>query len=308
MLWGSRRPRRLLTATLAILVSLPLANPYLASGEGGPKPPPTDPPIRADYHEQTGKLTFLGASPQSPVVIQGALAAGLAPEGRARAAVEVYGPSFGLRNPSGELQQLGIPTSDRGRTSVRYQQVHHGVPVVGGEIVVNQDSMGRLLSMSGEISPDLSLSVDPRVTPGDARDIAIAVAAKAHDLDPAELVVSDPELWVYDARLLVPSSRPASLVWRIDVEGIGRHEIRELVLIDAQFGGVALHFNQVDTALDRIIYDNDNDPALGLPGLAPVRAEGEAATGIPEADFAYDYSGDTYDFYLAEHGRDSPIA
>ena len=305
MLWGSSRPRRLLAATLAILASLPLANPYLASGEGGPKPPPTDPPIRADYHEQTGKLTFLGASPQSPVVIQGALAAGLAPEGRARAAVEVYGPSFGLRNPSGELQQLGIPTSERGRTSVRYQQVHHGVPVVGGEIVVNQDSMGRLLSMSGEISPDLSLSVDPGVTPGDARDIAIAVTAKAHELDPAELVVSDPELWVYDARLLVPSSRPASLAWRVDVQGIGRLDIRELVLVDAQLGGVLLHFNQVDSALDRTIYDNENNSAFSLPGNGPIRTEGGAVTGNTEVDFAYDYSGDTYDFFLTEHGRDS---
>jgi len=212
MLWGSRRPRRLLTATLAILVSLPLANPYLASGEGGPKPPPTDPPIRADYHEQTGKLTFLGASPQSPVVIQGALAAGLAPEGRARAAVEVYGRAFGLRDPSAELELLGLDSTQRGRTSARYHQAFHGVPVLGGEIVVNQDSMGRLFSMSGEISPDLSLSIDPEVTAQDASDLAIAATARIHQLDPAELVVSNPELWIYDERLLRPSDRPASAI------------------------------------------------------------------------------------------------
>ena len=282
-----------------------MANPFLALGEGGPKPPRVDPPVRLDYHGQTGKLTFIGASPQSPVVIQGALAAGLAPEGRARAAVEVYGPAFGLRDPFAELELLGLRSAERGRTSARYHQVFQGVPVMGGEIIVNQDSMGRLLSMSGEISPDLSLSVEPGVTPEDAADLAIAVTAKAHQLDTAGLVVSSPELWIYDERLLRPSGRPASLVWRMDVQGIGRRDIRELVLVDAHLGGVVLHFNQVDTALDRIIYDNENNPAFDLPGNGPVRAEGEPATGIGEVDFAYDYSGDTYDFFLTEHGRDS---
>jgi len=305
MLWGSRRPRRLLTATLAILVSLPLANPYLASGEGGPKPPPTDPPIRADYHEQTGKLTFLGASPQSPVVIQGALAAGLAPEGRARAAVEVYGRAFGLRDPSAELELLGLDSTQRGRTSARYHQAFHGVPVLGGEIVVNQDSMGRLFSMSGEISPDLSLSIDPEVTAQDASDLAIAATARIHQLDPAELVVSNPELWIYDERLLLASSRPAELVWRMDVRGREKLDVNELVLVSARTGGISLHFNQVDAALYREIYDNENDDTAGLPGYGPVRTEGGGATGITDVDKAYDYAGDTYSFYFNHHGRDS---
>ena len=305
MLRGSSRPRRLLTATLSILVSLPLATPFAATGEGGPEPPRPDPPIRLDYHEQTGKLTFLGASPQSPVVIQGALAAGLAPEGRARAAVEVYGPAFGLRDPFAELELLGLRSAERGRTSARYHQVFRGVPVLGGEIIVNQDSLGRLLSMSGEISPDLSLSVDPGVTAQDAAALAIAVTAKAHQLDPAELVVSSPELWVYDERLLLPSSRPAELVWRMDVSGRQALDVNELVLVSARTGGISLHFNQIDAALYREIYDNNNNPAAGLPGTGPVRTEGGGATGITDVDKAYDYAGDTYSFYFNHHGRDS---
>ena len=70
-------------------------------------------------------------------------------------------------------------------------------------------------------------------------------------------------------------------------------------------GGVALHFNQSETVRNRIIYDNQNNSAIGLPGNGPVRQEGGAATGINDVDLAYDYAGKTYDFYWSNFGRDS---
>jgi Zn-dependent metalloprotease len=78
-----------------------------------------------------------------------------------------------------------------------------------------------------------------------------------------------------------------------------------LILVDAHLGAVPLHFNQIHTALNRQIYDNNNNPASGLPGVGPVRTEGGPPTGITDVDLAYDYSGDTYNFFNTEHGRDS---
>ncbi|HSQ26948.1 MAG TPA: M4 family metallopeptidase, partial [Anaerolineales bacterium] len=43
----------------------------------------------------------------------------------------------------------------------------------------------------------------------------------------------------------------------------------------------------------------------GLPGTGPVRVEGSGPTGISDVDRAYDYAGNTYDFYFAHHQRDS---
>jgi Zn-dependent metalloprotease len=76
------------------------------------------------------------------------------------------------------------------------------------------------------------------------------------------------------------------------------------VLIDAHTGIAVLHFNQIATALNRRIYDNQGNTAFGLPGNGPVRTEGPGATGITDVDRAYDYTGHAYNFYNTYHGRD----
>lgn len=264
-----------------------------------------DPGVRVDYHSETGKLVFVGASPESPIEVQAAMDEGMSLDDRAMAVLGVYGEDFGLKNPTQELRLMRERTVDKDRSSVRYQQVFKGVPVIAGELVINQDSLGRLLSISGEISPDLSLSTSPTISSANAMSTALTAVAKYYNLSTSGFTATDPELWIFDERLLRPSERPATLVWRMDVSGVERLDIRELVLVDASLGVVALHFNQVDTALDREIYDNENDDTRGLPGTGPVRSEGDPASGIADVDDAYDFSGDTYNFYLAEHGRDS---
>src|SRR4030042_6213047 len=97
------------------------------------------------------------------------------------------------------------------------------------------------------------------------------------------------------------------LVWKVVVKS-AKLPIREFMLIDAKTGMTLLSFNQVDAVLYREIYDNENDPWADLPGYGPVRSEGDPALPSPdgdEANYAYDYLGDTYDFYMTYHGRDS---
>ncbi|MCI0778248.1 MAG: hypothetical protein J4N95_08700, partial [Chloroflexi bacterium] len=124
-----------------------------------------------------------------------------------------------------------------GRSSVRYQQAHNGVPVLAGELIVNTDSAGRLLSISGEISPGLSLSTTPAMTAVEASAIALAGVAKWYGLDESEIETAQPELWIFDERLLRRSERPQELVWRIDVSPVYLSAIKELVLVNAQSGG-----------------------------------------------------------------------
>jgi hypothetical protein len=93
--------------------------------------------------------------------------------------------------------------------------------------------------------------------------------------------------------------RPSRLAWYVEARRIDH---RHLVWVDALTGAVLLHFDQQPSARHREVYDADSGSSL--PG-ALVRSEGEAAVGDTDVDLAYDYAGDTYDYYLAEHGRDS---
>lgn len=55
---------------------------------------------------------------------------------------------------------------------------------------------------------------------------------------------------------------------------------------------------------NREVYDAGGKPAAFLPGKL-VRSEGGKKTGNPAADEAYDFAGDTYDFYDTVFGRKS---
>ncbi|MCS7088866.1 MAG: M4 family metallopeptidase [Thermoflexales bacterium] len=221
------------------------------------------------------------------------------------------GHVFGLRDPQSELVVMRQTTSSeegkKPHTFVRFQQVYRGIPVLGGELVVTLDARSRVLAASGEVLPGLDLDITPRITPEAAKQTAIAQVAKEYGLEPQALVASEPELWIYDPRILggpgLPSSR---LVWRLEITPVEPLPIRELVLIDAQLGHVALNFNQVSTALNRWVYDNANIPSNQLQNPANLRrTEGQGPTGIAQVDRAYDYAGHTYNFYWTRHGRDS---
>ncbi|HXQ36435.1 MAG TPA: hypothetical protein VN843_20650, partial [Anaerolineales bacterium] len=133
--------------------------------------------------------------------------------------------------------------------TVRYQQNHQGIPVMGGELIVNTNANGDLYSMNGEVSSDLSLSTEPTIDSEQARQTALQAAAKWYQKTPADFVVSEPELWIYDESLLRSSTRPVELVWRMEVASVENSlPVRELVLVNAQRGNISLHFNQIDTA------------------------------------------------------------
>src|SRR6185295_20037324 len=89
----------------------------------------------------------------------------------------------------------------------------------------------------------------PTVDAAQAKESALQAAAKWYQKTPADFVASKPELWIFDESLLNSSSRPAELVWRMEVTSADNSlPLRELILINAQRGNISLHFNQVDTA------------------------------------------------------------
>jgi bacillolysin len=262
--------------------------------------------IRVSHHAGTGKLRFVGTSPGHPVDRPAALDAGVSPEEAARGFLVIYGQLFGLKDQARELEVMREESADRGRSFVRFQQVVQGVPVLGGELIIQLDNAKNVVSASGEVLPLVELDLTPQIDAETARLNALGKLAREYGLSEDNLRATQPELWIYDPTLLGGFGPPvATPVWRMEVTSVELFPIRELVLVDTQRGFVALHFNQIDTAKNRLIYDNNNNWILGLPGSGPVRTEGQGATGTEDVDKAYDYAGHTYDFYANNHGRDS---
>lgn len=265
---------------------------------------------RIARHAATGQVRFVGGSRERPVA--GRVLLGR-PQNATRAADRFlvrYGSLFGLAEKATDRRVVRSMPAPGRTTFVRYQQLHRGVPVLGAEITVQVGDAGDVISATGEAAPGLELATQPGVTAAAARAEAVSAIAKARDHRAAELNATAPELWVYDPALLGGRGLPfARLVWRTEVSS-GAGDMRELVLVDAQRGNVALHFDQIAHARNRITCDGGGTvggSSTKYPCTTPAaaRTEASAPTGISDVDGAHDFAGHTYDFFFNRFGRDS---
>jgi hypothetical protein len=154
----------------------------------------------------------------------------LSAEDQALGIIDQYADALGLSNPSQELRLEKAESFDN-RTMLRYQQVYRGIPVMGGDLILNTQGEGYLLSLSGELSPELSLDTATQLTAEQASAIALQAMQKWYPDEGATFKTSEPELWIYDPRLLEDRDGPIVLGWRMDVTpGWVDLPIRELCL------------------------------------------------------------------------------
>ncbi len=209
----------------------------------------------------------------------------------------------------GDLAPLSTRPVAGGGTIVRLQQLVDGVPVMGGEVVVDLDPAGRTRAANAESLADAAPSTVPSVAAAVARTAALAVVAKHHGLAPEDLRGSVPTLAIFDPRIFgADGVQRSSLVWRVDVTSSTDVGVRRLVLVDASRGTITLDLDQLATALSREVCDarRTAEPVPCTHALA-VRSEGEAAVGPATDDVnrAYDLAGVTYGYFRTVLGRDS---
>ena len=293
--------------------------------------------VRRHVNAQTGKLSFL--VPDGGLVLPSAQALnGMSLSERradpAKALAQRFGVQFGLKDPARELVEMRRSDLEDGRLKVRYQQSYQGIPVMGGELIIHTNTQGDLYSINGEVAAGLALPTEPAVQPEEAERSALQAVAKWYQKTAEEFVISPAELWVFDPALLMPSSRPSELVWRMEVTSVGSGvPVRELVLVNAMRGNISLHFNQIDTAwiapsstqsnpVNAPEGINDTPAALALTADVATYTAGNG-TSLPgtflcaetqpactngadiHADKAHAYAIGTYNLYAAQHGRDS---
>lgn len=253
-------------------------------------------PVQMTTSTTTGLATFVAATRQKPIPT--AVAASVSAVERGKKFLDLYGTAFGIT--SSKQIQLQRPTrpDQLGMEHVRFQQVKHGVPVRGGEIILHLRG-ANATAITAKTLPDSDLAkvaTTPTLTAAQAITVAKELLTKQLNITDATL--STPKLEIFNRGLFENYPSSTHLAWFIEAT---KFELREQIWIDAERGAVLLHFNQVVNALNREVYTaNDLDE---LPGEL-IRSEGEPATGDADADAAYDYAGDTYNYFLNQHGRD----
>jgi bacillolysin len=262
---------------------------------------------RIASHDETGRVRFVGLPRGRPAAVPGT---GASPVAAARAFVDRYGPAFGAGGPGQDsLQVVGTrrpdtPEGGGAAATVRLQQTHEGIPVLAGELNVQLDAENRVLSAAGELLPHPELDTTPTLAAHEAEETARRSVARNGGVDVAALSAAASELWIHNPVLLGgPGLDLNRLVWRTEITA-DEPPVRELVLVDAHSGAVVLSIDQLHGAKNRQVCDNANT-VLPKTCLLPVRIEGGPAHAVADVNAAYDYSGETYDFFATRFGRDS---
>lgn len=188
-----------------------------------------------------------------------------------------------------------------GRRFIKLQQVHAGVPVVGGEIVVQAESDGAIGAVLGELVPELriypALPAAAPLTGEEALRRGLQGLAHAGSVE----IVEPPALRVY-ALEGEPQLTYRALVSYIGDSGFASEEI----FVSPRDGKVVARLSRVYTALARTVYTLRSCLAGtgSLPGTRN-RGEGEPTVMDSTVNNVYDHGGSTYWFYKHFFNRDS---
>lgn len=237
---------------------------------------------------KTGLVTHLRAAHGGAIDL-GATAGGV--ESAPAAFLQGYGHLFGVAAPQAELSLKRVFGDELANTHTVYEQVHRGVPVFGARLQVHQNALGAVVSANGQYFPlPNGLGTAPTLT----AEQAIANARSTMEtidpnVDKSQLVIVDPG-WYGD----VPAG--PHLAYHIVLESLA-DGVREAFFIDAHTGKILDRWDLTHRARNRRIIND-------LTGMV-VRTEGGPPTGDFDADAAYDYAGDTYDYFFRAFDRDS---
>ncbi|WP_110205358.1 M4 family metallopeptidase [Nocardioides daejeonensis] len=246
----------------------------------------------------TGKVGFIRAKADGDLLPGNSQA----PAAKADAYLDTYAQAFGA--PRAQLVRSAVTKGEHG-TVVDYVQTYKGVPVFGGMLRAHVDADGDLTSVNGETVPGLDLSVTPRFD----KDAAGQHAVNAVKADPpgtdgkADLKgikAKTSELMVYRTGLVKGETGDNMLVWRVEVTN--EKNVRDIVFVDAMTNKPVNRYSMIHDALDRAVYEADEDR-----NLTRVWQEGDEFPGDLNEDQQnlVNSAGEAYWFFKNSFDRDS---
>ena len=151
--------------------------------------------------------------------------------------------------------------TSRGETVVRFIQRHQGVRVLWAEARVKYDLSGTLvIHASLNVDSEIEVDTNPKIS-------ATKAAAIARTLFRSSRIADTPELVIFSSEM-DPSVDRDVLGWRIVIDGLGMDNSfkSSTVVIDAHTGQHILSFNNLQSAMNRWIYDLSGVTYSDLPG------------------------------------------
>ena len=125
--------------------------------------------VHIKYHPFTGRIRFMSTETGIAATTLERASPSASPEVVARSFLNVYGPVFGIKNQSEELTLIRNKLiSEQGRSFSRFQQKYNGLPVMGGELIVQMKDKN-VISINGETIPDIHLETKPTIGADKAR-------------------------------------------------------------------------------------------------------------------------------------------
>jgi bacillolysin len=249
--------------------------------------------VRVRRSPVTGLATFVAVEGGAGIPVPD----GGTPEARAIAFIDAYGGAFGLPDGAHVTHERTVASDSVGMDHVRLRQTVRGVPVVGGEIMVHLRG-AVVVASNGWTLPDVDgLDVTPAL---EAKQVETGIRRflEKH-LEVADATLGTPRLEILNKGIFDGARRPTRLTWFVEATG---PTLREFVWVDARTGAIVLHFSQPPDARGRLIRTAKS--TIDLPGSL-MGAEGSPPTDNADAVGGNSFTGDTYDYFVTEHGRDS---
>ena len=298
--------KRRTTAGAALCVSA-LALTAIASGAapaGAATSSPTPsarPTVTVTADDPDGSARSLRTSPGHPLARPSGLSASAS---STTIATTVVGSLSGQLGTTGDtFTPKAVRRSSAGGDVVRLQQTVAGVPVLGGEVVVDLDPTGATRSVHSETLPSAAPSTTARVPSALAVTRAVAAVVLSTKARASDLRTTTPTLAIYDPRIFgAPGAQRATLVWQTTVRSSTDRSIDHLVLVDATRGFVTLDLDQLGRG--KVIQVCDADSTATEVPCQNLKDPLLLGTG-DDLFKAFQGANATYDFYANYLGRDS---
>ena len=191
------------------------------------------------------------------------------------------------------FRNVRIDRDAEGVAHVRLEQQFRGLPIVGADVIVHvKESSGEVTGIDARFVPAAGLPTTPALDSASAFQRALAEGAIA-----APQLLQAPEL-----TYVLDESGAARLAWAARVAHWDDQGYqRDRIFADAIDGRLVARHAEIWRAKYRKIYDAGF--GLTLPGTLMFQEGGSSAD--VDAQKAYEYSGNAYDYFSVRHGRDS---
>jgi thermolysin len=173
------------------------------------------------------------------------LTAGVSPEKATLAFVGQYKDLFKIRDAAAELAVAKSEVDHLAMTHVRFQQITHGIPVVGAELAAHYDGEGRVTSIDANYIAGIEgLDLEPKLTAQAGKELALAdVVARTKDVEESQLHPSDGKLVVFAL-----GNHPATLAYEYTVRAVyGSEPAIWVTTVDAKTGAIIDRYNNLQT-------------------------------------------------------------